>query len=555
MNPFFYDSSARVMKQLVEAMMFEKLVPAAEQGQDVWVWRGKSRLFKCFGRKSAFGRFRLRSLPVFVKNEDGWRDACLLDLVDELPVDHLFKQQLVHEFVRTIMLCEWNEEHVKLPEGRTAVPYEEAERLLIEGHPYHPCFKSRVGFSLSDHAAYGPEGGAAFPIQWVAVPHEELSGNEPPWKSILGELLHHQLLSEMEAKGVSTWTHSFFPVHPWQWKNSCSEWKTLVPLLEAGSYRATQSVRTLWNEENPSMPHVKLSMNMRQTSSVRTLHTPSLCAAPVISDWLLHIQQTDPVLEDIVMLSEFAGLAVEGAKGQLGVLWRESIRAHLRSGEEAIPFNALSMSEKSGRLLISPWIEQYGAAAWVEQLIKISVIPVWHLLCVHGIALEAHAQNMILIHENGWPVRVALRDFHESMEYVPSFLPDSSRVPDFNAAHEQFQTYKPDESYWMSSIEALRELAMDTLFVFHLSDVSFLLEEHGVYTELDFWTCVHQLVTAHVSRQPDWQKRHGLLKWDQPFIRTESLFSTKWSAAGNENSHLIPNILHAIKQEEQHAIY
>ena len=32
-----------------------------------------------------------------------------------------------------------------------------------------------------------------------------------------------------------------------------------------------------------------------------------------------------------------------------------------------------------------------------------------HMLYYHGIAFESHAQNMMLIHENGWPTRIALK--------------------------------------------------------------------------------------------------------------------------------------------------
>ncbi|WP_460905756.1 IucA/IucC family C-terminal-domain containing protein, partial [Staphylococcus aureus] len=36
-----------------------------------------------------------------------------------------------------------------------------------------------------------------------------------------------------------------------------------------------------------------------------------------------------------------------------------------------------------------------------------------HMLYYHGIAFESHAQNMMLIHENGWPTRIALKEFQD----------------------------------------------------------------------------------------------------------------------------------------------
>lgn len=34
--------------------------------------------------------------------------------------------------------------------------YEQLEGYLTAGHPYHPCFKSRIGFDLQDNYDYGP---------------------------------------------------------------------------------------------------------------------------------------------------------------------------------------------------------------------------------------------------------------------------------------------------------------------------------------------------------------------------------------------------------------
>ncbi len=45
--------------------------------------------------------------------------------------------------------------------------------------------------------------------------------------------------------------------------------------------------------------------------------------------------------------------------------------------------------------------------------------PVWRLMTHHGIALEAHGQNLLITHDGGWPTGLVARDFSESREYLP----------------------------------------------------------------------------------------------------------------------------------------
>lgn len=39
-----------------------------------------------------------------------------------------------------------------------------------------------------------------------------------------------------------------------------------------------------------------------------------------------------------------------------------------------------------------------------------------------GIATESHGQNIILVHKQGWPTRVLLKDFHDGVRYSPAHL-------------------------------------------------------------------------------------------------------------------------------------
>ena len=91
--------------------------------------------------------------------------------------------------------------------------------------------------------------------------------------------------------------------------------------------------------------------------------------------------------------------------------------AHLAAGEEAAPFTALTHVDATGEPFIAGWVKEQGVEPWARRLLEVTVPPVLHFLVAHGIALEAHAQNLILIHDGGRPRRLALRDFHDGIRF------------------------------------------------------------------------------------------------------------------------------------------
>ncbi len=146
---------------------------------------------------------------------------------------------------------------------------------------------------------------------------------------------------------------------------------------------------------------------------------------------------------------------------------------------------------------------------------------------VHGIALEAHAQNMILVHEEGWPKRVIVRDFHESVEYVEEFVKHPNSIPNFASLHPKFEEAEVNEWYWMSSLKALKELLLDTVFVYHLSELSYLLEELYGFKERTFYSLHRDKIIQHFKQQTDWVNRLERLDLFSEDIDAESLLKEK----------------------------
>ncbi|MEI5906003.1 IucA/IucC family protein [Bacillus spongiae] len=550
-NPVSYrEAEKRVRRMLVECILFENLLPNEEaEADNIFFIYGKERVYKCVGKRSVFDRIRIKEDQIFkiVENES-LIETTIEELIDELVHNNEDKNGLLMELQQTIKLSSWNQDNLYQPKSRRKSTYEDLESEVMEGHTYHPCYKSRTGFSYEDHAMYGPEAKQSFPLKWIAIKRNYaqlsiLKEEQSFWKSELGLSFWEKLLATLHRNGGTFEDYTFLPIHPWQWKsigeelNRYIEKRIIIPICDGvDAYRATQSVRTLINTTSLSKANVKLSMNMVNTSSLRTIQSQSISAAPFISTWIQQIIRSDSYLHEevsMVILEEYAGMYFApkdhniNLDGQLGVIWRQSVRTYMKNQEEAVPFTALLNVERDGRTFIDDWLTKYGATSWLNQFFDVCILPVWHLLVAHGIAVEAHAQNMILIHRNGWPIRVVLRDFHESVEYQKGYVKETEKVPHFETLHENFVGAPEDKYYWMSSVEGLRELIMDTLFVFHLSELSFLMEEQYGYREEKFWHLLNEKMEQHVERFPSITTRLLKLQHTSSSIYVESLLKKK----------------------------
>jgi siderophore synthetase component len=571
---------ARVLRQLVEALLFERVATwSSEQhpphGGDKNLSFGVgSSSYRCRARVGAFGRVRVVDGSVRKLEQHQARPACWQELLDDAPGSPAAKAALAEELENTARLCRWNVENVPaLRRSRRELAYDEIESLLHEGHPYHPCFKSRAGFSQADHAAYGPEAGNTFALRWVAVRRSALREQRPLLDHELGTTDAGRLSDARRQARAPLDEFGLLPVHPWQWHKLQSmpalaealARRDVIDLeLALGRYRATQSLRTLISIDEPSGDHIKLPLALRNSSSLRTLQPETVHAAPAVSAWLERLVQGDTFFDEVagtVVLSEHrsAGYSpltpgTAALESNLAVIWRQPIARHVRVAEAALPFNALFALEADGRPFVDPWIERHGLVPWLEQLLHVTLLPLWRLLVHHGVALEAHAQNLLLLHRDGVPQRLALRDFHDSLEYVPSFLAQPQLAPDFARIERRFENAVPGRHYAMASVRELRDLFIDTVMVFNLSELSWLLEREYGFRETEFWRLARGVLGDYRRSRWNDAARAARIRLGTAFVHVESLFKTRLSAPTDALlQHLVPNDLNEQAEREIHA--
>lgn len=598
-SPEYNRVERRIIRQLIESLLYERIIvrqnvedgtlasagPAKDEeivlsGETA---EGAGVSYVCTGRtKLSFGRIRLsRTAAVRRVGPEGTEsEARLADLVQEVlgPLIEPDRLALFMEELGQTLIKDVQAQHAG-PLRELSGPersYDELESNIMDGHPYHPCYKSRIGFNLEDNAAFGPEFKPALYPLWLAVPAEQVALAHSAsldfgafMAAELGAGAAERFAGKLKAAGKSPEAYRLVPVHPWQWREMTVRLlhrniaEGAIVFLGEGEdeYRPQQSIRTLANMSHREKAYLKLPMNLINTSTGRMLAKHTVLNAPLISDWLSQLVERDPVARqlDFVLLREIAGVVYDHETaplpalvrpktyGTLGAIWRESVHRFLREEEEAAPFNALTHTERFGRPFIDPWVRAYGVEAWTRQLLNVSVRPLIHLLFAHGVALESHAQNMVLIHRDGVPVRVAFKDFHDGIRFSRHYLANPEACPALHALSDHHARVNPNSFIETDRADMVRDFVHDAFFFINLAEVCFLLEERYGLPEESFWRMTADIVHEYRREHPQHEARYQAFDLFANTVQVEQLTSRRLLGDTRIRMQEAPNPLHPFR--------
>lgn len=582
-SPAYGQASRRVLRQLLEALLFEQALADAPIQAGRLHLSGRDRdgaavvYHAAAQRTFSFGRIRLLG-PIVRTGADG-RDSeasdpalLLSEIAGLLDAEPQRLQQFAAELLST-QIKDAQTLHARGDSALRALPYDRLEARLTDSHPYHPCYKSRLGFTLADNAAYAPEISDAVRPLLLAVRRDSAraafshgigSGTEA--STLLHERDHLRFREQLQRRALSPEDYLPLPVHPWQWEEiiapgyhqalAAGELQLIGPLEE--TYLPQQSIRTLASLSAPQRPSLKLAMNLVNTSTARVLAPHTVQNAAPMSDWLHDlVRRTDwPLpMKAPVILREIAGVSYTGpapAAGQYGALaciWRDSIHPHLAPAEQAVPMTALLHIDRDEHPWIAPWIARHGARQWLQALIERAWLPVLHLLWTHGIALESHAQNMLLLHVDGLPERVALKDFHDGVRFSPALL--SGPPPALTAPPPEHARINPNSFIHTEAASELRDFSFDALFFVNLAELAWLFERHQALPQRDFWQIVAEVLQTHQRRHPQQAQRFALFDCFADEVDIELLASRRFQPEIRLRTRAAPNPLAAWRASAQ----
>ncbi|KRE53305.1 IucA/IucC family protein [Arthrobacter sp. Soil736] len=414
-----------------------------------------------------------------------------------------------------------------------AADFQAIERSMTEGHPCFVANNGRLGFGITDYQAFAPESGAPVQLEWIAVHRSRAvfsSGEGLDYQSHLEAELGEAGLANFEAgiraKGLDPAQYFLMPVHPWQWENKITVTfaaeiarKHIVHLgTGADTYQAQQSIRTFFNTDDPRKSYVKTALSVLNMGFMRGLSPQYMKATPAINDWLSGLIARDSTLQrsGFAMISETAAIGYHNGRYEAGsakdspyrkmlsALWRESPLPLLRDGQQLATMASLLHVDALGKPMVSALMEQSGLAPaeWLRRYFDAYLVPLVHCVYRYELAFMPHGENVILVLEDGVPVRAIMKDIAEEIVVMG----DRLDLPD---AVARIRADIPDGD----KVLAIFTDVFDCIFRF----LNALLVEDGKLSGDDFWGPAAAAIRDYQLRHPELEDqfaRHDLFAPD-----------------------------------------
>jgi siderophore synthetase component len=567
-------SESRVLSQLLEALCYEQLLSLDWHGGIAHIRITPTLAYQFKADYTAhFNRLRIGPNSLIRLAEHHYQQPSLATLLKDLGQLQLTDQHAWLRFSDELYQTTAKHAQVLAADAHGLLrdlPYVTLEAKVNNGHLYHPSFKSRLGFTLADNAQFGPELASPFTLQWLAVSKSQARFNALA-EYADGTLLlqsfttaqQRELSRELAAQGLSLDTVYLVPVHPWQWQHIGALYFARVPGVytlkcNGPHYLPQQSIRTLSHADRPQSLSVKLALSITNTSTSRVLAPHTVANASAISDWLSLCVADNFAWQQVrkpLLLREVAGLSIAGQNslpaeyGALACIWRESIESKISTMQRAVPVTSLTQLDNDGQPLIAPWIAKHGLSHWLLQLIDVAFIPVMHLLWHHGLAMESHAQNMVLVLENDLPVQVALKDFHDGVRYNPAWLANPDLLPQLTDAPAAHAAVNPNSFLVTTEADELRDFTQDALCFVNLGELGWFIEQHFGLSGEAFWQSVAKRVMHYQTKHPELKARFALFDFFAPQIAVEQLASRRFLPEQRLRVMAVDNPLYIAQQQ------
>ncbi|MHC2998270.1 IucA/IucC family protein [Microbacterium sp. HJ5] len=401
-------------------------------------------------------------------------------------------------------------------EALVGADFQEIEAAMTEGHPGFVANNGRIGFGVSDYAAFAPEAARPFRLVWVAArrsqSHLALGAGLDEASLLRTELDPEEQArfgERLEALDEDPADFHLLPVHPWQWENRVAI--TFAPDLarrdlvltgeSVSEYRAQQSVRTMFNVSHPERHYVKTALAVQNMGFLRGLSPAYMRVTPAINDWVAELVAGDATLRDagFRVLRERASIGYTGDayhrttqpsahRKMLAALWRESPLPLLGSDERLATMASLLHRDDSGASYATALIRASGidAGDWVRAYLRAYLRPLVHCLLAHDLAFMPHGENLILILDGHVPTGVFMKDIGEEV----ALLADRA-VPE-----EVRRIVSPVD-------DQEKALAIFTdVFDGLLRHLAGILHTDRTLSEADFWRLVAETIDDHRAQHP-----------------------------------------------------
>jgi siderophore synthetase component len=262
----------------------------------------------------------------------------------------------------------------------------DAEQAVVDGHPQHPCCRTRTGMSIADVLAHAPEHHPVVQLALLRVPAHRWHG------------------AGVWPRQLRDGDTILLPLHPWQRDHVLAHHPDLAVEEATIPARPLLSLRTLAPLGVLPDCHIKTALDVQVTNYRRTISPAEVADGPPLSDLVTALIDKAGYGGSLGVLRELGGgaVCVDGQpSSSLAAMIRESTECYLGTGEIAVPLTAV---HATGAAAVSG-----DPVRWLADFAGLVLPPALTLLSM-GVALEAHGQNTLVVLRGGRPVRVLYRD-------------------------------------------------------------------------------------------------------------------------------------------------
>lgn len=307
--------------------------------------------------------------------------------------------------------------------------YRYSEQALWFGHPSHPAPKAREWSESGDRYRFSPEFGVSSALHNFEVKRDGL------WIKSNG-MNDDDVLANIADQSLATADSVIISLHPVQAQlfmqdsrvQECIKQGIIKDLgCQGKAFYPTASIRTWFNEDHDYF--LKVSLHVRITNCVRKNAWYELESTILIDRLLNTLYETqgdtlggfEPVSEPAVLC--WAPLDVSNEdknwfKEQTGVILRRNFCRTEGSSNCVLAGAMFGRSLELRPQILDFMADLYGhrlndddLLAWFESYQSLLLHPILSLFYHHGIVMEPHLQNTVIIHNDGQPTKVLLRDF------------------------------------------------------------------------------------------------------------------------------------------------
>lgn len=383
---------------------------------------------------------------------------------------HEIEESIANDALAQAFRHEWQKElrklaqhHATLWQWLHTLPSAQAMMEFLEqwgciGHPYHPNFRSKTGFSRREVMQYSPEFNAQVSLHWAAIPrhYTHSTFGTTSYQDLLIQqfpLEYQRFNDSLRFKQYNPADFYPLPVHPWQWRNKIIS--LFAPLIDKQELllvahhhntRPSMSFRTMMPATQGSC-HLKLATAVHTTSSLRLVSEASVDNGPALSTWIGSLlAQHEHYRHSLYVVPDLAGITIRHPaiarhhSNQLALIVRENPLANLTAPQRLVPLAALfAWSPLTQKPLLIEIIERSGITPehYFSTYCSLVLSGQLHLMLNYGIALECHQQNTLISFNEDQPSSLIIRDLggikictHPLYDAVskPALHPDSTII-------------------------------------------------------------------------------------------------------------------------------